>query len=138
MKQRTFLLNQIQKERLINQIKDLLRRYSEIQFAYVYGSFTENFPFHDVDIGIFLTGIEKEESTSYSLSLGQTLSREIKVPIDVRVLNFAPLSFVFQVIRGILIYVRNEELRVRVVEETIRRYLDLKPILYKGIKEAFG
>lgn len=115
------MLNQIQNERLIKQIKDLLRRYSEIEFAYVYGSFTKNFPFHDVDIGVYLTGVEKEESTPCSLSLGQTLSREVKVPIDVRVLNFAPLSFVFQVIRGVMIYVRNEELRVRIVEETYQK-----------------
>lgn len=138
MKQKTFLLNQIQKERLIRQIKDLLGRYPEIEFAYLYGSFTEDLPFHDVDIGIYITGVKKEDSTLYSLLLGQTLSSEVKVPIDVRVLNFAPVSFVFQVIRGILIFVRNEELRVRKVEETIRRYLDLKPIIYRGIKEAFG
>ncbi len=138
MKQKTFLLNPIQKERLIRQIKDLLGSHPEIAFAYLYGSFTENLPLHDVDIGVYLTGVGQEGSTLYSLSLGQTLSKEVKVPIDVHVLNFAPVSFVFQVIRGILIYVKNEELRVRIVEETIRRYLDLKPLIHRGIKEAFG
>jgi hypothetical protein len=58
--------------------------------------------------------------------------------VDVRVLNFAPVPFVYQVIRGMLIFDRNEDLRVHVVEETVRKYLDLKPMIHKGIKEAFG
>lgn len=138
IKQKAFLLNQNQKERLMGQIKDSLREYPEIAFAYLYGSFAENLPFHDIDVGIYLTGVGQGESTPYSLALSQTLSREVKVPVDVRVLNFAPVSFVYQVIRGILISDRNEELRAHVVEETVRKYLDLKPILLKGIKEAFG
>lgn len=89
-------------------------------------------------MGVYLTEIRQEESTLYSLALSQILSKEVKVPVDVRVLNFAPVSFVFQVIRGILILDRNEELRVHIVEETVKKYLDLKPILHKGIKEAFG
>lgn len=58
--------------------------------------------------------------------------------MDVRVLNLAPVLFVYHVIRGVLIFVRNEELRVRVVEETVGRYLDLKPVIHRGIREAFG
>ena len=58
--------------------------------------------------------------------------------MDVRILNLAPLSFLYHVIRGKLIFEKDEEIRVRVVEQTIARYLDLKPIIWKGIKEAFG
>ncbi len=138
MKQKAFSLNQSQKEKLMGQLKDILRSYPEVAFAYLYGSFAENLPLHDIDVGVYLTGIGEKESTFYSLTLSQTLSREVKVPVDVRVLNFAPISFVYQVIRGILISDRNEELRVHVVEETVRKYLDLKPIIHRGIKEAFG
>jgi len=138
VKQKAFSLNQSQKERLMGQLKDILRRYPEVAFAYLYGSFAENLPLHDIDVGVYLTGIGEKESTSYSLALSQTLSREVQVPVDVRVLNFAPVSFVYQVIRGILISDRNEELRVHVVEETVRKYLDIKPIIHRGIKEAFG
>jgi hypothetical protein len=138
MKQKAFFLNQSQKERLMGQLKDILRGYPEIAFAYLYGSFAENLPLHDIDVGVYLTGIGQEESTPYSLALSQTLSREVQTPVDVRVLNFAPVSFVYQVIRGILISDRNGELHVHVVEETVRKYLDLKPIIHKGIKEAFG
>lgn len=138
MKHEVFSLNQIQKEKLIGQVQSLLKECPEIAFAYLYGSFAENLPLHDIDVGVYLTEIGQEESTLYSLALSQILSKEVKVPVDVRVLNFAPVSFVFQVIRGILILDRNEELRVYIVEETVKKYLDLKPILHKGIKEAFG
>jgi len=138
MKQKTFFLNQNQRERLMGQLKDILRGYPEVAFAYLYGSFVENLPLHDIDVGVYLTGIGQQESTPYSLTLSQTLSREVQAPVDVRVLNFAPVPFVYQVIRGILISDKNEELHVHVVEETVRKYLDLKPIIHKGIKEAFG
>lgn len=138
MKQKDFSLNQNQKERLMGQLKDILRGYPEVAFAYLYGSFAENLPLHDIDVGVYLAGIGETESASYSLTLSQTFSREVQVPVDVRVLNFAPISFVYQVIRGILISDRNEDLRVHVVEETVWKYLDLKPIIYIGIKEALG
>lgn len=138
MKQKTFILNREQREELIKRLERGLRDREEIAFAYLYGSFAEDLSFHDIDVGIYLSGIEQEESTSYGLALSQTLSREVQVPVDVRVLNFAPVPFVYQVIRGMLMIDRNEELRVHVVEETVRKYLDLKPMIHKGIKEAFG
>ncbi len=138
MKQKTFILNREEREELIKRLEKGLRNREEIAFAYLYGSFAEDLSFHDIDVGIYLLEIEQEESTSYGIALSQTLSNEVKLPVDVRVLNFAPVLFVYHVIRGVLIFDRNEELRVHVVEETVRKYLDLKPMIHKGIKEAFG
>jgi predicted nucleotidyltransferase len=58
--------------------------------------------------------------------------------VDSRVLNFAPASFLYHVIRGKLIFEREEEVSANFTERTIQRYLDLKPLVYRGIKEAFG
>lgn len=138
MKQKTFILNREQREELIKRLERGLRDREEIAFAYLYGSFAEDISFHDIDVGIYLSGIEHEESTFYSIALSQTLCNEMKLPVDVRVLNFAPVLFVYHIIRGILIFDRNEDLRVHLVEETVRKYLDLKPMIHKGIKEAFG
>ncbi len=138
MKWKAFVLNLRQREELIKRLKNGLRDREEIAFAYLYGSFAEDTPFHDIDVGIYLSGIRQEESTSYGIALSQILGNEVKLPVDVRVLNFAPVSFIYQVIRGILIFDRNEELRAQVVEDTVKKYLDLKPIIHQGIKEAFG
>ncbi|MBS3907546.1 MAG: nucleotidyltransferase domain-containing protein [Syntrophaceae bacterium] len=138
MKLRRFDLEKDKRERLVQRLEAMLRKHGEVVFAYIYGSFTEGLPFHDIDVGVYISEITKEESTNYSLDLSQGLSRELKIPVDVRVLNFAPVLFLYHVIQGTLVLERDEEKRVQVVEKTIQRYLDLKPIIREGIKEAFS
>ncbi len=138
MKPKAFNLGEDEKKRLIERLGAALQKREEVVFAYLYGSFSEGLPFHDIDVGVYTSDITEEESTHYSLILGQALSRELRVPVDIRVLNFAPVPFLFEVIRGHLIFERNEAIRIRVVEQTIQRYLDLKPMILRGIKEAFG
>lgn len=137
MKQKVLILGEDEKRPLIEQLAGALQNRDEVLFAYIYGSFAEGLAFHDIDVGVYLSEITEEESTNYSLILGQMLSKELQVPVDIRVLNFAPVSFLYEVIRGNLIFERNEEIRIRVVEQTIQRYLDLKPMILRGIKEAF-
>ncbi len=138
MRQKTFFLSQDQKEQMIKTLVEVLRHYEEIEFAYLYGSFLNTLPFHDIDLGIYVKGIKEEESTPYGLDLSQELSEKMKIPVEVRILNFVPILFLYHVIRGLLIFERNEEVRVQVVEKTVQRYLDLKPMIHGGIKEAFG
>jgi len=137
MKQKVLILGEDKKRPLIEQLAVALQNRDEVMFAYIYGSFAEGLAFHDIDVGVYTLEITEEESTNYSLILGQMLSKELQVPVDIRVLNFAPVSFLYEVIRGNLIFERNEEIRIRVVEQTIQRYLDLKPMILRGIKEAF-
>lgn len=137
MKQKVLILGEDEKRPLIEQLAAGLQNRDEVMFAYIYGSFAEGLAFHDIDVGVYTLEITEEESTNYSLILGQMLSKELQVPVDIRVLNFAPVSFLYEVIRGNLIFERNEEIRIRVVEQTIQRYLDLKPMILRGIKEAF-
>lgn len=54
------------------------------------------------------------------------------------VLNFAPVLFLYHVIQGNLISERNEEIRMHFVEQIVQRYLDLKPLVRRAVKEAFG
>lgn len=137
MRPKVFHLSQAERQLFERRLAELLRHRDEIVFAYLYGSFAENLPFHDIDLGIYTLGIKQGESTSYSLALSQGLSKEVQVPVDVRVLNFAPVSFVYHAIRGHLIFDRNEELRAHIVGQAVQKYLDLKLMIYRGIKEAF-
>lgn len=138
MKRKAYQFSQEGKGKLIERLKDFLRGRDEIVFAYVFGSFAEEEAFHDIDIGIYLSEISQEQSTQYGLALSQAISNRLRIPVDARVLNFAPASFLYQVIRGKLIIERNEEILARIREQTVQRYLDLKPLIYRGIKEAFG
>lgn len=126
------------KHHIIQRITAFMEEHKEIVFAYCYGSFTGDIPFHDIDIGVYLEGITKEEASSYSLDLSYALGTVLKMQSDIRVMNFAPVSFLYHVIRGHLILSRDENIRVQIVEDTMRRYLDIKPLIHRSIKEAFA
>ena len=138
MKQKVYYLEQEERKRLMKYLTEVLKKRNDVVFAYVYGSFAEGLPFHDIDVGVYISEIRKEESTLYSLELAQRFSNELRIPIDVRVLNFAPVLFLYHVIQGNLISERNEEIRMHFVEQIVQRYLDLKPLVRRAVKEAFG
>jgi predicted nucleotidyltransferase len=138
MKRKAYHFSQEGKEKLIERLKSFLRSRAEVVFAYVFGSFVEEDTFHDIDIGIYLAEIPQERSTQYGLTLSQALSSELRIPVDARILNFVPTSFLYHVIRGRLIIERDEEVSAKLAERTIQKYLDMKPLVYRGIKEAFG
>jgi predicted nucleotidyltransferase len=136
MKEKIYNLGREERRKTRKKLEGILKKQEEIEFAYLYGSFIEHLPFHDVDVGVYVGVIQKRETTSCSLDLAQRLSDKLSLPVDVRILNFAPLSFRYHVFRGELISERNEELRSRLMEQTIQKYLDLKPILDRSMKEA--
>ena len=140
MKTKKYYPSEGEKEFIVKQLADAVKDRSEVVFAYVYGSFTEeaDVPVHDIDVGLYVTGINKETATRYSLDMAYALSKKAGMPVDVRVLNFAPIPFLYHVIRGSAFFVRDEDLMSQVVESAVRRYLDLKPFIRRGIKEAFA
>jgi uncharacterized protein len=138
MKQKLFRLNRNERGQLIQDLTGLIRDRGEILFAYLYGSFAEGMAFHDIDLGVYLSKAGEEDSVLYSLDLAHALSSKLRIPVDVRVLNFAPVAFLYHVIRGNLILDRDDEVRMPLVEMIIAKYLDMKPLMHRGIKEAFG
>ncbi|MCK4766645.1 MAG: nucleotidyltransferase domain-containing protein [Candidatus Aminicenantes bacterium] len=141
MKPRYFQLSLDEKQQAVTSIKNILAAEKEILFAFIFGSFddeTDNLPFHDIDVGIYIDGLDKKESLFYSLELSERLSSVMRMPVDIRVLNFAPISFIFYVIRGQLIIDKDEDLRCEFMERAASRYLDIKPLVKRSIKEAFA
>ncbi len=138
MKRKAYHCSEETKNKRIGDLQDFLRGRDEVVFAYIFGSFVEEETFHDIDLGIYLSELIPHRHTSYGLALSQALSNRLRIPVDVRILNSAPASFLYHVIRGKLLIERDEEVSARIAEQTIQRYLDLKPLIYRGIKEAFG
>ena len=101
--------NKIQKR-----ISDILENRKEITFAYLHGSFLSDV-FRDIDIAIYLNDAnkrDKKDILKYEITLERMLEDEIGLPVDVRVLNNAPLFFQFEVIsKGKLLFSKNENLR---------------------------
>jgi predicted nucleotidyltransferase len=143
MEPKLYRMNPAQKQQAVEALKSVLSSIEEIRFAFLFGSFNDDpgesmLPFHDMDVGIFLSGMEEKESVYYALELSDRLSSLVKVPVDVRVMNFAPVAFLFHVVRGQLLIDKDEDARCAFMERVIRHYLDMKPLLHRAIKDAYG
>ena len=137
MKQ-SYSLKQNTRQRIFDRLAGELAKTPEIVFAYVYGSVLDSELVHDVDVGLYLDDSQLPRRSEVLGSLSDRLSAAIELPVDVRMLNEAPVSFLFHVLRGHLLLSRDEELLTNLLEEVPRRYLDIAPLLRQATKEAFS
>jgi len=115
-----------------------LERAPGLRFAYVYGSVLAVDKVHDVDVGVFLDDMAVAQQMNMMDTLSVTLSAAVGLPVDVRVLNEAPLTFLYHVLRGRLLLCRDETFLTDMLEDVARRYLDLAPFLRNATKDAFA
>jgi len=136
-----FKISRREKSQIINKIKGKLVKKQEILFAFIYGSFhdhSDNLAFRDIDIGIYTKDLDSKSALYYSLDLSQELTKSTQFPVEVRVINKAPIPFSFHVIQGELIVNNDDDKCSDFMEDVIRRYLDMKPLLRIASKEAFA
>jgi len=113
-----------ERQRLLSRLREELEADWGIVFAYVHGGFVEAEAFRDVDVAVW---IEKpEEAFRYQVDFSARLETRFKIPLDLHVLNEAPLPFKHSVFtRGKLLFSRDEDVRVKVVDEIVRQYADV-------------
>jgi predicted nucleotidyltransferase len=128
----------------LKSIADVLNRHGEIAFAYLHGSSLEAFFSRDIDIAVYLQpeimdrlghGVCKD--FDFSMPLEQEIENLLKKPIDVQILNSAPLPFRFRVVsQGKILVDRSPERRE--IFELLSRveYFDFKPRREEYLKEA--
>ena len=63
---------------------------------------------------------------------------ECEFPVEVKIVNHAPVSFRFSVIQGSLLFTRDEDVMVEFMTTTARQYLDFAPLRRRYIKEAMA
>ena len=132
---KTHTLNDIQKKEIVDELTRLLREREEIIFAYLHGSFLTH-DFRDIDIAVYL---KKDEDVLYEVELGVELEKILKFPVDVRVLNSAPLTFKFKVIKdGLLLFSRDERIRSDFEALTISEYHDFSYFRKRYRREVLG
>ncbi len=138
------------REKILTALGKALAAWPEVTFAYAYGSFLEDRPFHDIDVGVYVATADERKASSLALDLAIALEADLarqseaggepgesyRFPVDVRVLNGAPVSFGYHVLRGRLLFCRDEAIRVQWAERILARYLDLKPLRHRALKEA--
>lgn len=126
------------RQALSHRLREQLQQEPGLRFAYLYGSVLEYDRVHDVDVGLFLDDQTVPEQATIADSLSAKLSEEVGLPVDVRVLNGAPLSFLYHVLRGQLLLCQDEAFLTDMMEDVARRYLDLAPLLRSSTKDAFA
>ncbi|NJE60189.1 nucleotidyltransferase domain-containing protein [Thermococcus sp. 21S7] len=115
----------------VNEVKEKLKRalekHPEVVFAYLHGSVLETEHPRDVDVALYVVGVE--DPLKYELSIAVELERCLGKETDVRILNDAPPSFRYRVVsKGEVILSRDEEKRLSFVERTVEEYLDFEPL----------
>lgn len=126
------------RNRIFERLAAEIAREPGIVFAYVYGSVLERDMVHDIDLGVYLGPTSPAKGEDLALALSERLGRLIGIPVDVRILNSAPDSFLYHVLRGTLIHCRDEGVLGDVIERAVLRYLDIAPVLRAATKEAFA
>jgi len=134
--ERRTVMSEEERRQLLRRLREELELREEILFAYVLGSFAEGLPFRDVDVAVWAEGVEEGEAWDYETKLSVDLTLKLDLPIDVKLLNYAPLGFKFNATKGELLFSRDEELRLRFVEETWVEYMDFSWLSRYMLKEA--
>ena len=74
-----YSMSQEEKERVINIIRDELRKYEDVLLAILFGSFIELNKFRDVDIAIYALRTD----LNYLFMIIAKLEEVLKIPVDV-------------------------------------------------------
>jgi hypothetical protein len=106
-------------------LKELLDEKKEVILAYIYGSFNEKEIFRDIDIAVVVDPLPSN-TLSYELDLSYEIETTLNIPIDVKVINNAPVDFAAVAISGTLLLSKNKEKRVDFEFRIMRDYLDRK------------
>jgi hypothetical protein len=112
----------------------------EVVLAVLHGSFTRGEPYRDIDVAVWLDSgrLSRDERFRYALDLSVHLRLRLGGPVDVGVLNDAPLAFRYHALQGHPLVTRDEafldELRARTWDD----YLDFQPFARQYLREALS
>jgi predicted nucleotidyltransferase len=110
-----------------------------VQFAYLYGSYAKELShsFSDLDVGIFVEGIDITACLELELSLGLDIDEALDhtVQSEVRVLNHLPLVVKGRILgEAKLIYTRAEDKRIEFETQVRKAYFDFLPVIHQHQK----
>jgi predicted nucleotidyltransferase len=109
------------KKQILQRLRQLLAERPEIVFVYLHGSFVDGPTYHDIDVALFLNP-SPTDPFDYEMSASVELTRTLHTPIDVQVINKAPLGFQHQVLQGELLFARDELQLTEFIEHVANEY----------------
>ncbi|MGD8753869.1 MAG: nucleotidyltransferase domain-containing protein [Anaerolineales bacterium] len=118
------------REELIQRLREHLTHRDEICFAFLHGSFVDSVPFNDLDMALYLypsvfDAYSPNDTFAYEMDLSTELTLTLHVPVDIKVLNEAPIGFQHAVFRfGKVLFARDDIVLSDHIERISREYLD--------------
>ncbi len=108
--------------------------------AVLYGSAAEGIPFRDLDIALVVDRAVHPAEKDWDLmnDVADLLSPLVPVPVDVRVVNDAPLALRYRVVFGRPLLVRDEETYEEFTARSWDLYLDFEPVSRRYLEEMTG
>ncbi len=126
-------------KKIVIKLQEHLDKEKNILFAYLHGSFLNLNNFGDIDIAVYLQNVpeDKLDIINYEFNLEKNIEKEILFPVDVRILNAAPLSFKYSVIKdGVKLIEKDENKRVDFECLAVKLYIDFLPYRKRYFREA--
>ena len=130
-------------EEIKKALTEILAEREEIIVSYLYGSVLYSDFYKDIDIGLLISNSFKPE-LMYEAKMAGNLEKKLRdtfgeiKPVDVRILNYKPLRFLFSVLKNSkIIYSSDETKRVQFEAKIMKEYLDIKPHfeIYDNMRE---
>lgn len=133
---RTFAASDSALADLKRTLAECLASRPEIVFAILYGSAAEGRPFHDVDVAVYVdeAQLSDRDHYGYMFALADALEQRIPYPVDVRLINDAPLPFRYNISRGRPIFARDATALADFLSRTWDEYLDFAPVAMKYLE----
>jgi hypothetical protein len=126
------------KDKIISQISEIISQKEEIVFAYLHGSIIAQEIFDDVDVAVYVKEEKVWHVVDYEIEIALDIERKLKIPVDVKVLNFAPLAFKYHALCGRLLFSRNEDKREKFMCKTWKQYFDFVPFAKRYLQEVIS
>lgn len=142
MKQRPLVhtLSNQQRAAILDEITAVLVERNEIVFAFVHGSFLTGTFFRDIDLGLYVDGVGRADYWDYEAELARAIEGMTgnRFPVEPKIINTAPLSFCYHVIRGKILLVRDELFLESYMVRVARAYLEMAPVRRRYLVEAMS
>lgn len=100
----------------------------------MFGSFARHRPFRDLDVAVFLDP-EPADPLDEALHLGAFLERATGLPVDVVVLNGAPLGIALAAVQGRLVWCRDPAARRAFLERVSLWAMDTYDLRRQSLRD---
>jgi len=124
------------REALTEALRTQLEARPEIILAVLHGSFVAGGPYRDIDVAVWVTPAHRPSTGwhRYATDLAAELTVGLSAPIDVQVLNEAPLAFRYHALGGRRLVTRDEQFFHDLRERTWDDYFDFLPFARENLR----